>query len=87
MLGEAFSTAEVVAAPWVERMALMLPHWRNVDVFALCDSHGLTLTSKWLRAVLARPSVVATSAGKDEMALAARRYFVDYVSPGAPGAF
>ena len=66
-------------------MALMLPYWRNLDVFALCASNGLVLTEEWLRAVASRPSVIESSAGETEMAAAARKYFVDFVSPGARG--
>jgi len=66
-------------------MALMLPYWRGIDVFRLCASCGLTRTEEWLRAVLAQTSVKQTSAGEAEMAIAARKYFVTYVSPGAPG--
>ena len=39
----------------------------------------------WSDAVLERPSVRKTSAGVEEMARAARRYYVEYVSPGAAG--
>ena len=37
------------------------------------------------RAVAARRSVVETSAGAEEMARAAAHYYVEHVSPGAPG--
>ena len=63
----------------------MLPYWRNLDVFALCTSNGLSLTNGWLRAVVSRPSVIDSSAGEAEMATAARKYFVEHVSPGARG--
>lgn len=84
-MGEAFSLAEVVAAPWAERILLMLPYWRAIDPLRLCEVNGLKLTGKWLQATAARRSVVATSAGGVEMARASRLYYVDYVSPGAPG--
>ena len=35
--------------------------------------------------VAAHPSVVQSSAGEEEMARASRRYYVEHVSPGAPG--
>lgn len=63
----------------------MLPHWRAVDVGALCSQQGLGRTAAWLDAVASRPSVVASSAGADEMIAASRRYYVSHVSPGAPG--
>jgi len=85
LLGERFSLAEAVAAPWVERMLCMLPFWRGIDPLHLCESHGLQRTSAWMQCVAARPSVQLTSAGKAEMVRAARRYYVDYASPGTPG--
>lgn len=85
LLGAQFSLAEAVAAPWVERMLLMLPYWRGIDTLELCARHGLPKTTAWMRAVAARPSVKKTSAGTEEMARAARRYFVDYATPGTPG--
>jgi len=69
----------------VERILLMLPYWRGVDVLALCRGHGLTRTAAWLQAVAARPSVRATSAGEAEMARASKRYYVTHASPQAPG--
>ena len=85
LCGEAFTLAECVAAPWVERMSAMLPLWRNIDFAALCEGHGLTKVAAWSDAVLERPSVQTTSAGTEETARAARRYYVEYVSPGAAG--
>lgn len=80
-----FSLAEVVAAPWVERMLEMLPHWRGLDLPLLLQQNGLERTRKWMLAIAARPSVTESSAGVEEMARASRRYFVEHVSPGAPG--
>jgi len=85
LLGEAFSHAEAVAAPWVERMLLMLPHWRGLDPVRLCEVQGLPRTASWMQAVAARPSVQSTSAGEEEMVRASRRYYVNYASPGTPG--
>mmetsp|Transcript_21837 Transcript_21837/g.44623 ORF Transcript_21837/g.44623 Transcript_21837/m.44623 type:complete len:110 (-) Transcript_21837:4-333(-) len=84
-LCDEFSLAEVVAAPWAERMLTMLPLWRAFDLPTLVQSVGLDRTRRWLLAVVDRPSVVGSSAGKEEMARAARRYYVEHVSPGAPG--
>ena len=63
----------------------MLPYWRGFDVRTLCERQGLGLTSAWLGAVAARPSVQKSSAGVDEMARAAAKYYVEYASPGTPG--
>jgi len=84
-LCDEFSLAEVVAAPWAERMLLMLPHWRAFELTGLIQSVGLDRTHRWLLAVAARPSVVQSSAGAEEMALASRKYYVEHVSPNAPG--
>ena len=85
LLGSTFSLAEAIAGPWVERMIRMLPHWRDTHILSLCEARGLQRTRRWLEAVAARPSVAETSAGKAEMVRASRLYYVDYVSPGAPG--
>lgn len=74
-----------MAAPWVERFLLMLPHYRAIDLLQLCDAHGLALLKDWMLAVAARPSVQRSSAGHEEMCKAAIRYYVRYISPGAPG--
>jgi len=85
-LCDEFSLAEVVAAPWAERMLEMLPHFRALDLPLLLQQMALDRTRRWLLAVAARPSVAQSSAGAEEMARAARRYYVEYASPGAPGA-
>ena len=85
LLGGTFSLAEAVAAPWVERMLLMLPYWRGIDALALCREHGCVRTARWLQAVAARPSVQRSSAGEEEMVAAAKRYYVEYASPGTRG--
>ena len=63
----------------------MLPYWRGMDVLRMCEAQGLRRTAAWMRAVAARPSVQATSAGRAEMARAAKLYYVSHVSPGAEG--
>ena len=84
-LCDGFSLAECVAAPWAERMLAMLPHWRALDLPKLLQQSGLDRTRRWLLAVAEHPSVVESSAGVEEMARASRRYYVEHVSPGAPG--
>ena len=85
LLGEQFSFGEAVAAPWVERMLLMLPYWRGVDTLKLCEAHGLERTSRWMQAVAMRPSVQRSSAGEDEMVRASKLYYVEHASPGTRG--
>ena len=85
LLGSQFSHAECVAAPWVQRMLLMLPYWRNMDILDECEQRGLSCTARWLRAVAARPSVIETACEEAEMVRASKLYYVDYASPGSPG--
>ena len=80
-----FSLAEVVAAPWVDRMLSMLPHWRALELLPFMQQCGLDRSVRWMKAVAARPSVTQSSAGAEEMARASGRYYVEHVSPGAPG--
>ena len=87
LCGEAFTLAECVAAPWVERMSAMLPLWRNIDFTALCERHERSLPTKvaaWSDAVLERPPVQSRRARvrrRSRSARAARRYYVEDVSP------
>lgn len=82
-LGETFSVAECYAAPWVHRFAITIPFFRGVEMNSMirCDSK----VAAWMDAVLRRPSVQATSCSKDDLVKSTRRFFVKYVTPGAPG--
>lgn len=62
LLGETFSTAECIAAPFVQRCCTVLPHFcgPELDPFLLCDQLRLPRLSKWMSAVLARQSVVTS---------------------------
>ena len=88
LLGRTFSVAECVAAPWVQRFHFVLHHFRGIDfrrdVLEECDDDGSPVLQQWMEAVLNRPSVQSTICPHKEMAAAAMRYYVSYVSPGAP---
>lgn len=60
VLGERFSLAETLTAPFVVRQLLNFKHHRGVDVLLLADMLGATAARGWMEAVCARPSVVHT---------------------------
>uniref|UniRef100_A0A7S1BKN8 GST C-terminal domain-containing protein n=1 Tax=Corethron hystrix TaxID=216773 RepID=A0A7S1BKN8_9STRA len=85
VLGKIFSLAECVAAPWVQRFFMTLPHFRGIDFEEdILSQNGFKQTAHWMRAVIDRPSVIASKCPEDEVMAAAMRYYVSYVSPGAP---
>jgi len=59
--GPDFSFVECIAAPWLLRMYIALPHWRKVDPLELADDAGLDRVAQWFRAMLERPSVKSTA--------------------------
>ena len=80
--GAAAGLAECVAAPWIQRWRVTLPHFRNVDLDAdLLVPCGLRRVSAWTGAVAARPAVADTAAPDAEMIAAAERYYVTFVTP------
>uniref|UniRef100_A0A7R9ZG78 GST C-terminal domain-containing protein n=1 Tax=Pseudictyota dubia TaxID=2749911 RepID=A0A7R9ZG78_9STRA len=84
LLGDSFSLAECIAAPWVQRLFVTLPYFRSVDFRKTVLPYKRT--KKWMDAVRARSSVTVTKCPEDEIVAAARRYYVSYISPGSPGA-
>lgn len=84
LLGDDFSYAECVAAPWVQRFYVTLPYFRGIDfegdVLRTFDS-----LPHWMRAVRDRESCKASICPEGEMLDAAKRYYVSYLSPGATG--
>jgi glutathione S-transferase len=85
VLGETFSVAECMVAPWLQRFCVALPFFRGVDFDSLLSKEE-SAVKRWSRAVLARQSVIATGAGEDSIIASSKRFFVKHVSPGAPGA-
>jgi len=82
LLGDMFSLAECIAAPWVQRFYVTLPYFRSVDFQNTMLPFGRT--TKWMEAVCRRKSVVESKCPEEEMIAAARKYYVSYVTPGAP---
>jgi len=84
-LGNTFSVAECIAAPWIQRFYVTLPYFRGVDFEKDVLPPECTKVCRWANSVRARSSVVKSACPEDEMLAAARRYYVSFVSPGAPG--
>ena len=85
LLGQTFSAAECNASPWVQRFFVTLPYFRSVDFDHMVVTDFPSVAS-WMKAVRTRPSVVNTACPETEMCAAVLRYYVSYISPGAPGA-
>ena len=81
-LGDTFSVAECIAAPWVHRFQIVLPYFRGVRVQDLGLPEAVT---QWMEAVLDRPSVQATNGPTDYILESTKGYFVNYITPGAAG--
>lgn len=79
-----FSLAECIAAPWVQRFFVTLPYYRNIDFDEMVHA-SYPRVARWMDAVRVKPSVVASQCPEEEMLAAAERYYVSFVSPGAPG--
>lgn len=84
LLGEHFSLAECISAPWIQRFYVTLPYFRGID---LDDEtkNNMSRLSAWMKAVCERPSVISSKCPEDEMIAAAKRYYVSYITPGARG--
>jgi glutathione S-transferase len=85
VLGNTFSVAECIAAPWVQRFYVVLPYFRGVQIIEEIVPKECEEVAKWMEVVRKRPSVQVTACADDEMFRAARKYYVSYVSSGAPG--
>lgn len=83
LLGESFSVAECIAAPWVQRFFVTLLHYRSIDFDDILKKNQLEKTASWMKAVRERPSVVESKCCEDEMLAAAKCYYISYVTPGA----
>jgi glutathione S-transferase len=84
ILGENFSYAECIAAPWIQRCYVTLPYFRGID-FEDDILSRFDFMSTWMRAVCDRPSCVTSRCPESEMIAACKRYYVSFVSPGATG--
>ncbi len=84
ILGDNFSYAECISAPWIQRAFVTLPYFRGID-FEEDILSEMKHVSNWMRAVCERPSCVETRCPESEMIAAAKRYYVSFISPGAKG--
>ncbi len=84
ILGDHFSYAECLSAPWIQRAFVTLPYFRGIDLEEDILSE-MEHVSNWMRAVCERPSCVETCCPESEMVAAAKRYYVSFISPGAKG--
>lgn len=71
VLGQRYSLAEVMTAPFVVRMLASLRGHRGVDVLALADELCLPRLGRWLQAVQHRPSTTATTPAPNSLAVIA----------------
>ena len=83
LLGDDFSFAECVAAPWVQRFFVTLPYFRGIDFDDVL--RAFDALPGWMRAVRDRASCKESICPEGEMLDAAKRYYVSYLSPGARG--
>ena len=71
LFGNRFSLAECNAAPFIQRACTILPAFtggaKPINPIEICNDLGLVRLKRWIDAVLARSSVVATGVAKEEM--------------------
>lgn len=83
LLGDDFSFAECISAPWVQRFFVTLPYFRGIDFDDVL--RAFDALPGWMRAVRDRASCKESICPEGEMLDAAKRYYVSYLSPGARG--
>lgn len=59
-------TGEVCLAPFVQRLIVVLPHYAKVDPLALAEKLGCARLKRWMEALAARPSTVASGGTREE---------------------
>jgi glutathione S-transferase len=84
LLGSAFSYAECISAPWIQRFYVTLPYFRGID-FEEDILNSFDLLPQWMGAVCGRPSCMVSICPEEEMIAACKRYYVSYISPRASG--
>jgi glutathione S-transferase len=67
LLGETFSIAEILTAPFIQRLIPIAAEFCNIDVFNECERANCTVFKTWIMGVLERQSVKATAVGKEEL--------------------
>jgi len=84
ILGDNFSYAECIAAPWIQRFYVTMPYFRGID-FDKDILSQFEFLSAWMNAVCDRPSCVNSICPESEMIAACKRYYVSFASPKATG--
>jgi len=84
ILGENFSYAECIAAPWIQRFYVTMPYFRGIN-FEEDILSQFEFVSSWMKAVCGRPSCVTSICPQSEMIAACKRYYVSFISPKATG--
>jgi glutathione S-transferase len=72
VLGDRFSMAECVTAPFVQRANTIFAH-HGLNVLEVCQSEGYPRAAAWWKAVLERESVIATGPSPEETVESAMR--------------
>lgn len=60
------TTGEVCLAPFVQRLIVILPHYAKIDPLALAERLGCLRLKRWMAALAARPSTVASGGTREE---------------------
>ena len=85
LLGDNYSLAEAMTAPFVVRMLANFPEWRGVDLLEHCEVMGLDRLKKWFQAVSMRESTIQTTPAHESLVQLApyvRKGFFEYkISP------
>lgn len=55
---ETFALSEVLCASFMIRLYIQLPHFRNIDLEAVCDHMKCSRMKEWMLAVCQHPNVV-----------------------------
>jgi len=87
LLGNRFSIAECISAPFIQRACTILPAFtgveQRVDVLVICDELGLNRLKEYIEAILVRPSVVSSGVPKDDMVKSTTKMLERFASMGA----
>mmetsp|Transcript_35421 Transcript_35421/g.52035 ORF Transcript_35421/g.52035 Transcript_35421/m.52035 type:complete len:286 (-) Transcript_35421:40-897(-) len=67
VLGDHFSMAECMTAPFAQRAGVILAHYCDIDVLELCKEKSLSRAEAWWRAVTTRESVVKTGVPPEDV--------------------
>lgn len=66
-LGGQFTIADIATVTFLQRSLVVLPAYRDVDMWAIMEEHNLGRLQRWAKAVLARPAAMETRPADDVM--------------------